>query len=270
MLKQRVITAFILIPLVLFILFLSTAKAFAFFTSLLVLGAAWEWSNLMELKRLYARVIYIVLMCVAIFAVCNVYIPTILLIAFIWWCFASLLVGIYPQGGLFWRKSIFWRGLMGFFVLIPSWVALNFIRAQSDGVYALLFMFILIWGADTSAYFVGKKWGKHKLAPHVSPGKSLQGFAGALIFSICLAIVLLLYSKAPISMWIWGILLSLITVIYSVMGDLFESMLKRQAGLKDSGKLLPGHGGLMDRIDSLTAAAPIFAYGAWVMGNYLN
>lgn len=270
MLKQRVITAIVLIPLVLFILFLSTSNAFAFFTAVLILGAAWEWSNLMELKSIPARIMYVALIAAIIFFVIHIYVPTTLLIAFIWWCFASLLVGMYPQGGLFWRKSIFWRGLMGIFVLVPCWVAMNFIRGHADGIYAMLCLLLLIWGADSAAYFVGKKWGKNKLAPHVSPGKSLQGLAGALLFAICFAIGLLLYSKAPFSMWIWAILLSLITVIYSVMGDLFESMLKRQAGLKDSGKLLPGHGGLMDRIDSLTAAAPVFAYGAWLMGNYLN
>jgi phosphatidate cytidylyltransferase len=151
---------------------------------------------------------------------------------------------------------------------VPCWVAINYIFIQHEGRLALLFLFILIWGADSAAYFVGKKWGKHKLAPQVSPGKSIEGMMGALVFTILLAIITQLLCRIPLERWHWGILLSLLTVIFSIVGDLFESMLKRNAGIKDSGNILPGHGGLLDRIDSLTAAAPVFAFGSWVIGTY--
>lgn len=270
MLKQRIITAAILIPIVLAILFLSSAPVFAIATAVLAVAGAWEWSNLMELKNPIGRFLYLIIILTLLIFSTNVFIPNILMAAFIWWCFASLLVAIYPQGGFWWRKSFFWRGLMGIFVLVPCWVALNYIRGKSDGAHVMLYLLILIWGADTGAYFIGKKWGRHKLAPQVSPGKSLQGLAGALVCSIIIAIVSLLITKTPINVWLYSILLAFVTVIFSVMGDLFESMLKRQANLKDSGSLLPGHGGILDRVDSLTAAAPIFAYGTWLLVNYLN
>jgi phosphatidate cytidylyltransferase len=148
--------------------------------------------------------------------------------------------------------------LMGFLVLIPCWAALNYLRSLHDGIYTLLFLFALIWGADSAAYFVGRKWGKHKLAPQVSPGKSWQGLCGALVCALFIAAIAGWLSETPIQLWWRGAVIAVVTVLFSVMGDLFESMIKRQAGVKDSGQLLPGHGGLLDRIDSLTAAAPIF------------
>ena len=136
-------------------------------------------------------------------------------------------------------------------------------------LHFLLFLFVLIWGADTAAYFSGKKWGKNKLAPLVSPGKSIQGAVGAMIFSILLTFLALWIGRDSFQGWFWATVLSIITVLFSIVGDLFESMLKRRVDLKDSGQLLPGHGGLLDRIDSLTAAAPIFALGALLLGMYL-
>ena len=153
------------------------------------------------------------------------------------------------------------RGIMGILVLMPCWLALNFIRVLPSGEMILLALFVLIWGADTGAYFAGKKWGKHKIIPQVSPGKSWEGLAGALLTTVLLVFCLLTALKfPPADIWVL-LLLSLVTVLFSVLGDLFESMLKRKVDLKDSGTILPGHGGILDRIDSLTAAAPIFALG---------
>lgn len=270
MLKQRIITAIILIPLVLIILFFLSPAAFFILTAIMTLGAAWEWSNLMQLKKIASRLLYLL---IVLFAAINSYrIPmmTFFVCAFIWWLIATILILFYPRGSRWWSNSIVWRGLMGLLVLVPCFRAINFIRQNSMiGIYTLLFLFVLIWGADSVAYFVGKKWGKTKLAPLVSPGKSWQGLTGALVSSILIALLASWLMHVPLYALPWGIALSLITVLFSVVGDLFESMLKRQAGLKDSGKLLPGHGGLLDRIDSLTAAAPVFSLGIILLGKYL-
>lgn len=270
MLKKRIITAAILIPVMLAAVFYLPPGGFLYFTGAIVLGAAWEWSNLMGVKQFGSRVMYVFLMLFMLFGALFVPIPFILFCSLLSWIFYTTLIALYPRASAWWGKSYFWRGLMGLFVLVPCWGAINFIRNQSDGLYALLFLFVLIWGADSVAYFVGKKWGKTKLAPLVSPGKSVQGAIGAISFAIVLAIVMFCFEKGALSACPWAISLAVTTVIFSIIGDLFESMLKRQEGLKDSGSLLPGHGGLLDRIDSLTAAAPVYALGAWLLGIYLN
>lgn len=269
MLKQRIITAAILIPLVLAFLFLATPPVFAIVTALVALAGAWEWSNLMTVRSYPWRVLYLVLIAAGFFTVMFLPVQHVLFGAFIWWLIGSVLVLFYPYGSSIWGKSYVLRGLMGFLVLVPCWAALNYIFTQTNGPYAILFLFILIWGADSAAYFVGRKWGKHKLARYVSPGKTVEGLYGALIFSALIALVLLAIARIPAASWPAGIVLALATVVFSIVGDLFESMLKRQANIKDSGNLLPGHGGMLDRIDSLTAAAPVFAFEALLLSKYL-
>ncbi len=275
MTKQRVITAAILIPLFLGVLFFMQPQAFLYFTTFAILGAAWEWSSLMEMRSTLARVGYLLAMLLAMLVLMllsgfYIIVPTLLAIATGWWLVALLLVCTYPKSAVIWGRGAFIRGIMGFCVLIPCWVAINYIRAHEYGVYKLLFLFVLIWGADSAAYFAGRAWGKHKLAPLVSPGKSVEGLAGALACTALIAMLVLVITQRPLTAWPSAIALSMVTVLFSVLGDLFESALKRQAGLKDSGKLLPGHGGLLDRIDSLTAAAPIFVFGALLLNIYLT
>lgn len=271
MLKYRILTALVLIPITIFVLFYAPPPAFCILTALISLGAAWEWTNLMELKKNTARWLYLsIMLLLMIYIAIEIPIPYLLVFAFVWWVFTIYLIYLYPRGREWWHKNIIYRGLMGIFVIIPCWGAINFIRIQDDGVYALLYLFVLIWGADSAAYFIGKKWGKNKLAPAVSPGKTIQGLIGAMLASIIIAVLAAWLGRLPKETWAWGLVLSLLTVLFSIVGDLFESMLKREAGLKDSGKLLPGHGGLLDRIDSLTAAAPIFALGGLLLSGYLT
>lgn len=270
MLKQRILTASILIPIVLLILFYLPPIAFCFLITLISLAATWEWTNLMQIKKPISRIAYLLLVLVTFFTALFIPVSTIFLIALVWWLFAFVLILFYPRLSNGWGNSQFCRALMGILVMLPCWTALNYIRNQKSGVYAILFLFVLIWGADSAAYFAGKVWGKTKLAPQVSPGKSWQGFIAALIFAILLALFVQWLSNVPTNLWIWGLLVSLVTTIFSVIGDLFESMLKRKVGLKDSGNLLPGHGGVLDRIDSLTAAAPIFALSTIFIGLYLS
>jgi phosphatidate cytidylyltransferase len=268
MLKKRVLTALVLIPLFLVLLFKLPPTGFMIFTACIMLLGAWEWSAFMGIKPRLLRLCYPVFVYGFLSFPYFLPIQVVLSMAVAWWLVALIFVYRYPQGATVWGKSLLLRGIMGLFVLEPAWRALNHIRdseiyGTDQGIGVLLYFFLLIWGADTGAYFAGKKWGKTKLAPHVSPGKTLQGLIGALVVTTLIAPGLLY--------WVPGlnifavILLGWMTVLFSILGDLFESMLKRNVDLKDSGHLLPGHGGLLDRIDSLTAAAPVFALGSWLL-----
>lgn len=270
MLKKRIITACLLIPLTLIVIFYFPPPLFLLLTAIIVLAAAWEWTAFMGLTQYKFKFLYLLIMLV--FLGWALYVPMMLLLygAFAWWLIASALVLFYPR--LTSRKKnyryVFMHGVMGICVLLPCWAAINFIRNQdNNGLALLLFLFVLVWGADSTAYFAGKKWGKTKLAARVSPGKSIEGVVGALLFALLFSLVVYYACDVPVGLWVWGVALSLVTVVFSVVGDLFESVMKREAGLKDSGKLFPGHGGLLDRIDSLTAAAPVFALGSLLIGS---
>jgi phosphatidate cytidylyltransferase len=155
--------------------------------------------------------------------------------------------------------------LVGLAVLLIAWSVVVVLHASPQGPALVLFLFALIWTADSGAYFAGRAFGRHKLSPAVSPGKTWEGVAGAMLGAVLCALVLswLALLAAP-----WGALavLCLAVTAVSIGGDLFESLLKRQAQLKDSGSLLPGHGGALDRIDSLLAAAPVFVVGLKWLG----
>lgn len=264
MLKQRLITAAILIPIFVALILKLPPKDFAYMTIAFVLLGAWEWSSLMGIKTKTMRVGYPVLVSGFLFLSIFISTPAVLLCGFVWWLLAFILVLLYPKTSAIWGKGVLLRGLMGLFVFIPTFRALNFIR-DNQSAYMVLFLFVLIWGADSGAYFAGKLWGKNRLAPQVSPGKTWQGLLGALLITVCIAPFLLYLLPEP-QPPVWAlILLALVTVLFSVLGDLFESMLKRNVGMKDSGTLFPGHGGLLDRIDSLTAAAPIFALSSLLL-----
>lgn len=259
---KRTLTALILIPIFILLIFYLSPKAFCLLTGIIVLWAGWEWSFLMGVKQFKYSFIYPAVLFLALIASIWLYIPGVIIMAAIWWVLALVLVRAYPKFSQVWNKGVIVRGLMGFMTLIPCWLAINFIRnVPSSGIYILLFLFILIWGADSGAYFAGRVWGKTKLAPLVSPGKTWEGVAGALIVTLLLTLTAVYIIHMPYKLWFFACIVACVTVMFSVVGDLFESMLKRNEGLKDSGRLLPGHGGILDRIDSLTAAAPVFLFG---------
>lgn len=276
MLIPRLITALILIPITLALLYYLPPLPFLMLTSIITLYGAWEWCGLMQIKKRSNKwwyLLFIFLTSIAVL-IATVKVPmgafTFLAVTCAWWLLAFLMILIYPYSSSIWGKSKLLLGIMGAFVLVPFWWTLNFIRGDGniERFATLVFLLVIIWGADSGAYFVGRKWGKHKLAPRVSPGKSWEGCVGAFITTIIISLLAFKLSHLPTKFWIPGTILTIITIFFSIVGDLFESMIKRQAGMKDSGSLLPGHGGLLDRIDSLTAAAPIFAFGSWLFVNH--
>lgn len=281
-LKQRIMTATILVCMMVGVLWYASPLIFTVLLGLVTLVAAYEWSLLIGLITRPARISYMIIVWLVFVGLVyatrhlSVYLEFCIYFFYsgilVWWLFATALVICYPRYSRWWARSIFWRGIMGVLVLASTGVALSTLRycswcfsrsPDAEHTELILYLFVLIWVADSVAYFVGRKWGKTKLAPHVSPGKSIEGLCGAMLVSIPVILCglrLLRLPGYPSYPWPWMIL-SIVTVLASVVGDLFESMLKREAGVKDSGQLLPGHGGLLDRIDSLTAAAPVFMFG---------
>lgn len=267
MLKQRILTAIVLIPVFITLLFTLSSKGFCIFTAILVLIGAFEWSQFLRLNTFPKSILFpfIMIVCVvnSLYLIINQYfsIESVLWVTLVWWLTAAFWVIRYPKNSDIWSRSKIFVGLMGVMTLIPSFLALNFIRGCPHGIELLCILFILIWGADIGAYFAGRAFGKHKLLLNVSPGKTWEGLLGALVTTAIIMGMMIYFLQLPSNQILPLLLLGWVTVIFSVLGDLFESMLKRKVDIKDSGKILPGHGGILDRIDSLTAGAPIFALG---------
>ncbi len=193
----------------------------------------------------------------------------LMIIAALWWMFAIYLVLFYPKTGSLVKNS-FVRALCGYFTLIPFFFALLFLKVQNYhlnqnfGAIVLLSIMCLVWAADSGAYFAGRAFGKHKMSPHVSPNKTFEGLLGGMVLSLVIFVVVYFlggYGSKEISFAQHSgalIISAIITIFISVIGDLLESLFKREANIKDSGIIFPGHGGMLDRIDSLTASLPIF------------
>lgn len=269
MLRERVITASILLLVlgsaILFLPALGSAILFA----VVVVLAAWEWAALSGLSRPGSRLAYTALVALLLPALawyCQLFataiewqrVQDIAALGCLWWAIALLWVKSFPASAVIW-KPLPVKLVMGLLTLVPAWLSLVYLRLLPHGV-AWIFIFIaLVAAADIGAYFTGKAWGKSKLLPQVSPGKSWAGFWGGLASATLLAIVLwLALGRGELGL-LAVVAGAVFTTLAAVLGDLLESMVKRQRGVKDSGTILPGHGGVMDRLDSMTAAAPVFA-----------
>jgi phosphatidate cytidylyltransferase len=267
MFKQRLLTALVIIPLVLLGIFVLPPFWFALFTALVIGWGGWEWSQLMGLQKTWVRVIYVDIVILSL--VLATILPPIwvLSVGVVGWLGALCLVLGYQQHrNQHFLKSPLLIGITGIFVLVPCWVGFNVLCFLQPHPVWLLLLFVLVCLADTGAYFAGHLWGKHKLAPSISPGKTWEGVFGGIVVAFIAALIATLFLHFSLGRGILFVCLGMLTVIVSILGDLFESLLKRQQGMKDSGWILPGHGGILDRIDSLTAAVPLFACGLILMG----
>ncbi|HHF4470391.1 phosphatidate cytidylyltransferase [Haemophilus influenzae] len=282
MLKQRVLSAIVLIAAVLCALFLFTPFYFALALGMVAALGIWEWTQFARLKQPLIRFFVTTFLGVFIFLwlytegnylnagrVFEQHLQLLLINAVSWWGLALLLVISYPKSAKFWSKNPLLQLLFAFSTLIPFIAGVLRLRLEHytnnpyHGLFLLLYVFVLVWAADSGAYFSGRAFGKRKLAPKVSPGKSWEGVIGGLITALVLAFIFIHFSGDTLvgDRNITGfIILSVATVAISVLGDLTESMFKRESGVKDSSQLIPGHGGVLDRIDSLTAAIPFFSY----------
>lgn len=264
MLKYRVVTAFVLALVFSFVLLVGSWQAFALLLGIAFTAASWEWSNLSGIQSLSLRLAYMFIttgLGIATFVWIHdsdtlQSLKYFLLLASTWWAIALLWVQGYPSSVILWRSSAV-RAIMGWLVLIPAWVAFVFLRRMEHGVWIVLLIVVIVAAADIGAYFSGRRFGKRKLAASVSPGKSWEGVWGGMLISLIAGSVMIYaYGAFPFGVWVFALIIP--TAMISVVGDLLESMLKRHRGIKDSSNLLPGHGGVLDRIDGLVAGVPIF------------
>lgn len=267
MLRQRVLTALaIVVPTVLLIL-LAPPWLFGLFILLVVSAGAREWSQLAGFASPVSRVAFAatvpallaLLMLMWWTAGWSVWHLAILSAALIWWLFVFVVLPWYSPGLSKRPSGRFLLRAGGLLTLVPAGMALLWLHDQAP--LLVLYLIALVAAADTGAYFVGRRFGRSQLAPEISPGKTREGLFGALCGAILVALVAAwLFGLAPMDALVFG-LLGVVVALVSVAGDLQESVLKREAGAKDSGTMLPGHGGILDRVDSLTAAAPVFLFG---------
>lgn len=237
-------------------IYLLPLSGYAVFFWLIAAAGAYEWAGLSGMSGTAGRIVYLVVL--AALAVLIWQFPErwslVLWLGVVFWAVAAVAVIAYPTGG-HWAVHPAFAVPAGLVVAWAAWMALVVIR-DSGGPTWVLWLLFLVWSADIGAYFVGKRFGRRKLAPLVSPGKTWEGLLGGIALSLAIALAMLAPMGA-LSPW-WAPVIVLLVVV-SVFGDLFESVLKRKRGVKDSGALLPGHGGMLDRIDSLVAALPVFA-----------
>jgi len=282
--KQRIITALILAPLAIAAIFFLPLKFFMLFAAGIFLLASKEWAGFVSkppssaILYIFGLILGITLMLMPVGTIweadlANQYITSGLSIAAVWWCVALVMVLRYPTSATLWRNSKIVKSLFGLLTLVPFFwglVVLRSVNMEQDfyfGAQLVMYVCLLVWAADSGAYFAGKQFGKHKLAPNVSPGKTIEGLIGGLISATAVAYFASSYFAISADKMAIFFAASIITTLVSALGDLTESIFKREAGLKDSSNLLPGHGGILDRIDSLTAAVPVFAliYIYWLM-----
>lgn len=269
MLINRCITAAILIAVVVYTVLALETIWFALLMAVFVSLAAFEWAGLSGYSNLFCifyQAIVVISLGVAYQFSNTILVHVLVSAGIIWWGYGFVLVILYQKGRNMIPSSQFVKACIGMLVLVPAWISIVALHARhSDGVDMVLFLLILIWVADSAAYIAGSRWGKTKLASHVSPGKTWEGTGSAFIASIGVGLGYALLNGIQGMNILFFLCICLVTVLFSVLGDLVESLFKRLAEKKDSGHLLPGHGGVMDRLDSLTAASPVFLTGIWVL-----
>ena len=265
---ERIITALVLVAVVLSCMFATQSHYPMFMLMILAAGVAgYEWFKLMpQASAIVSKPkAWVYGGCVALVSTLALFFNDIALLLWVasilTWLVSIYWIKNFPDADNWYNVSLH---LIGFVLISAAVTAIYAVWHSSP--WWLMYLFLLVWGADSGAYFVGRKFGKKKLAPKVSPNKSVEGLYGGIATTVIIMLVVeYSYLNLTALQLILFLILSVITVFASVLGDLFESMIKRRAGIKDSGRVLPGHGGVLDRTDSLLAAAPIFATGMYIL-----
>jgi len=262
MLRIRILTASILGAGLLISLFLLPSQWTVLVFAAVLALAAWEWAGFGGVRRRRSRLGYVAGVSVLAWLLWDwtlnlAHLEVFLIVACLWWLVALLWLALAPG-----RQRPALALLCGIPVLVPTFIALARVQMSGRGMVRgpemVLWMLLLVFAADIGAYFAGRRFGRRKLAPRVSPGKTWEGAIGGLGAVALVALIGAAHFGLPLAA---AVAFGCVVGIFSVIGDLTESMFKRAAGLKDSGSLLPGHGGVLDRIDGVTAAAPLYALG---------
>jgi len=264
MLRQRVITALILAPFLLWVVVWAPRTVTEPVIAIAILIGAWEWAQFCGWNQVWQRLLYVLAICAAM--VLTGYLgqtpqglSSVWSVALLWWCVALCWLTFAPL-----RVNAMFAAVAGVLVLAPTWLALMQLhRVPAHAPSYLVFVLVLVFAADIGAYFAGRAFGRLKLAPRVSPGKTWEGVLGGMASAALVALGGAYWFALP---QLRFLSLCMAVAVLSIVGDLTESMFKRHVGLKDSSNLLPGHGGILDRIDSWTAATPVFALGLMWLG----
>ena len=265
MLFKRLLTALFLIPITLFLTLQSNHLLFSLAIMFVFALASFEYTSLIGLQNRWIRLIYVFSLLLFFYFLNRQaieFMPNwmVYFLAFssLWWAFNCYLIIVFPKYSSVFKQGNLIQLFTGVMIFIPMLVSLAAIHRIDN--MALLLLFLLVWSSDVGGYFFGKKLGKYKLSPMVSPGKTIEGALGGALLSIFVVniFVYFLFEPSAIDQYFYFSILSIIVSCASILGDLLESALKRLSNKKDSGRLLPGHGGIFDRTDSLTAAAPFF------------
>jgi phosphatidate cytidylyltransferase len=275
--STRIVAALGMAPLAIGSLLWLPTPWLALLVAVVMMVGLWEWSRLAGLDAPLPRASYLVANALLMAALAwgsrgspsLAPLQAVALVGAAWWLVVPVWLRAFAFGSQPGTLSRALKLLAGSLSVIPAWCAAMFLHHEGQpahwsllpvpsGALWTLFAVFIIWAADSGAYFVGSRYGKHKLAPRISPGKSWEGLAGGLLTATLVAVAAMPLLRQPWSTAPALIALTLLTVAISVVGDLFESLLKRHAGMKDSSDLIPGHGGMLDRVDSLLAALPVF------------
>jgi phosphatidate cytidylyltransferase len=270
--KQRIITALLVMPLAIAMILLLPSTIFAVFICFLCVLACWEWTRMAGMRSRPVRGVLVGLSVIAMAALwyyADAAAGWITIVAgCCWWFVALAWLRNFSFGAAPTRENITLKLIAGAFAILPAWTAMMQLhRSQPTAPHAwALYSLAVIWAADSFAYLVGRRWGKTKLAPNISPGKTIAGVYGAIAGSALTALIggwmLDVHGPALAGLFV----LVLVAVCFSIVGDLFESLIKRHGNVKDSGALFPGHGGVADRLDGVFAALPFFAVGKFLLG----
>ena len=277
MTRTRLITAAVMIPLALAAILLLPTPWMVTLTAVLLLAVLWEWFRLAgiddTLQRLLLLLANLALMVALAWASRTQHggspalFQTAVLVGLVWWVAAALWLRAYDFGVRMDALSRMVKLAAATLAVVPAWAALALLHAETPhGPRWLLTALAIVWAADSGAYFAGSHWGQRKLSPRISPNKTVEGLLGGIVAGVVIGLVFALFAGAPPRVLPAVALAALLTVAAAVVGDLFESLLKRHAGAKDSGDLLPGHGGVLDRLDSVLAALPVFVIAKLVFG----
>jgi phosphatidate cytidylyltransferase len=261
MFKQRLLTTIILIPLVLAAIFYANYWVFGALILLLITGCALEWLPLIPIQSTLLKFLFFatLLLCCYLIQITWFF---WLLAGIILWAMILIFVQQYPKSQVVWGYP--WVVSVFCLLLLPLFgQSLMAIFLLEKGKGLIVYLLFLVWGADIGAYLAGKQLGRHKLIPQVSPGKTIEGVLGGFFLSMLVALAgYFCFQPALILNWF---MIAILVVLVSLLGDLFISLLKRRVQVKDTGHLLPGHGGILDRLDSLIAAAPFFYCGFYFL-----
>jgi phosphatidate cytidylyltransferase len=273
MTRIRILAALVMAPAAIATVLLLPTPWLMLITAIVFLAALWEWFALAEVEDSLARsallVLNLLLMVALVWGTGGtgatlVLFKVAVVLGVLWWLLAMLWLVHFDFASDHDTNARVYKLAAATFAVVPAWCAMALLH--NDGPGWLLLALMVVWGTDTGAYFAGRRFGRRKLAPRISPNKTIVGLAGGTAAGVVVALA---------GAWILGVapaqlplvaLVALLAVLFSVVGDLFESLLKRHVGAKDSGNLIPGHGGIMDRADSVLAALPVFALGKIWLG----